>query len=315
MRVSVVVPTYDHQRYIDEAVSSVLRQRTSFDFEVILSEDCSTDGTRDKVLEWGRRSDRVRLLLSDVNLRSNEVVARGFRAALGEYIALLDGDDLWTSPDKLERQVEFLDRNPGCTMCFHNASVMDAEGVIQAGRTWTSIDVKRYSTLEDILAGNFIATCTTMFRNGVLENVPAWYADFFPMTDWPLYVLYAEHGQIGYIPEVMSAYRIHSGGQYSRLTERQRLDRTDRFYRDIDGRTDGRHRQLVRRCHWRYFLDWALEYLGRGEVDLAKHCYRVSFGMGGPSTVRGWTEAFRVGLRVHAPGRRLPRSEERGEQG
>lgn len=315
MRVSVVIPTYDHQRYIDEAVSSVLGQRTSFDFEVILSEDCSTDGTRDKVLEWGRRSDRVRLLLSEINLRSNEVVARGFRAAVGEYIALLDGDDLWTSPDKLERQVGFLDRNPICTMCFHNASVIDAEGAVQAGRSWTSNDVKPYSTLEDILAGNFIATCTTMFRNGVLENIPGWYAGFFPITDWPLYVLYAEHGQIGYIPEVMGAYRIHSGGQYSRLTERQKLDRTDRFYRDINARTGGRHERLVRRSHWRYFLDWALEYLDRGEVDLARYCYRSSFGMGGPPAVRGWLEAVRVGLRVRSPGGWPARSRERGGKG
>ncbi len=116
-KVSVVVCTYNHAPFIDQALASVLGQDTSFRFEVIVSEDCSNDATRDIVLRWrDEHPDRIRLLLSERNLRSNEVVARGFRAATGEYVVLLDGDDYWTSPQKLQRQADFLDAHRDCAL-------------------------------------------------------------------------------------------------------------------------------------------------------------------------------------------------------
>jgi glycosyltransferase involved in cell wall biosynthesis len=99
----VLVVTYNHARFIAQALESALGQRTSFGVEILVSEDCSTDGTREKVIGYQRKyPDRIRLLLSESNLRSNAVVARGIRAARGEYLALLDGDDYWISPDKLK---------------------------------------------------------------------------------------------------------------------------------------------------------------------------------------------------------------------
>src|SRR5688572_23850951 len=124
MKVSVLVMTYNHARFIRQALDSVLMQRTGFDFEVLISEDCSTDGTREIVVEYARRHPHtITLLLSEANLRSNAVVTRGIDAARGEYIALLDGDDYWTSPDKLRKQAAFLDSHSECALCFHNARV------------------------------------------------------------------------------------------------------------------------------------------------------------------------------------------------
>src|SRR5262245_61904643 len=157
MKVSVLVMTYNHARFIRQAVDSVLMQRAGFEFEILISEDCSTDGTREIVLDYARRHpDTIRLLLSDTNLRSNAIVVRGIEAARGEYVALLDGDDFWTSPDKLQRQVRFLDTHPDCSLCFHNARVHrdDADG----GWNWTPGNHPRIATLEDLWMGNFIAT-------------------------------------------------------------------------------------------------------------------------------------------------------------
>ena len=315
IRVSVVVCTYNHEPFIDQALASVLGQDTSFGFEVIVSEDCSTDATRDIVLRWrDEHPDRIRLLLSERNLRSNEVVARGFRAATGEYVALLDGDDYWTSPLKLQRQADFLDAHLECALCFHDAEVVDDAGNSIAGRRWTPVSQKTISTLEDIWFGNFIATCSTLFRRSALPDIPAWYADFFPITDWPLYILCAEHGDIGYVPEVMAAYRLHVRGLYSPLSADEKLRATDRFYRLMNERTAYRHNAVARRAHRRFFLDWAHEHLARGEPALARLCVRLSFGYGMPRSARELAETLRVGLAAHTPFGR-PRAVSKTEAG
>ena len=163
MKVSVLVVTYNHENFIAQALNSVLAQKVEFDYEVLVSEDRSTDRTRDIVTEFHQRyPDRIRLILSEHNLNSNEVVGRGIRAAKGQYVALLDGDDYWTSEHKLQRQAQFLDSHPDCAMCFHNAVVVYEDGSREP-RNWTPPQQKEFSTLEDIWMGNFIATCSTMF--------------------------------------------------------------------------------------------------------------------------------------------------------
>jgi glycosyltransferase involved in cell wall biosynthesis len=302
MKVSVVVVTYNHAPFIDAALRSVLDQTAGFDFEVIVSEDRSTDATRDIVLAWREQHpERIRLLLSDRNLRSNEVVARGFRAATGEYVALLDGDDYWTSQHKLQRQADYLDEHPDFCLCFHDAEVVDDAGESLDDRRWTPANQKLRSTLTDIWFGNFIATCTTMFRRTALADIPAWYADFFPITDWPLYILCAEHGDIGYIPEVMAAYRLHERGLYSPLSPADKLRATDRFYRRMNERTGYRHDATAHRAHRRFFLDWAHDHLAHGERALARLCVRLSLGYGIPWRAREVAETLRVGLAAHAP--------------
>jgi len=175
MKVSALVVTYNHARFIAQALDSVLMQEAPFPWEILVSEDASTDGTREIVVEYQRRHPgRIRLLLSERNLRSNRVVARGFEAARGEYVALLDGDDYWTARDKLAKQAVFLDAHPECAMCFHNATVVHEDGS-RPPWSWTPPQQKPLATLEDIWLGNFIATCSSMFRRGVCGPLPPWY--------------------------------------------------------------------------------------------------------------------------------------------
>ena len=173
MRVTALVVTYNHGPFIAGALESALRQETSFDYEILVSEDRSTDGTREIVLDYQRRHpDRIRLILSERNLRSNAVVARGIRAARGEFIALLDGDDLWTSPHKLQKQVDFLDGHPDCALCFHNAQVVHEDGS-RPPWLWTPQGQKAISTLTDLWRGNFIATASAMLRRARIGDIPA----------------------------------------------------------------------------------------------------------------------------------------------
>lgn len=224
MKVSVLVMTYNHERFISQALESVLMQKVTFEYEILISEDRSTDDTRNRVLNiHAKYPDRIRLLLSETNLHSNEIVVRGIEASKGQYVALLDGDDYWLCPYKLQKQVDFLETHPECAMCFHNVDVLYEDEDIDPHPFHADEPKSRFSrpvpkpisTLRDLVRGNFIQNCSTFFRRGLFREFPSWYYNFFPITDWPLHILNAQHGHIGYIDEVLGVYRVHRGGQWS----------------------------------------------------------------------------------------------------
>src|SRR6267378_159018 len=118
MKLSVVMVTYNHERYIAQALSSVVAQRTNFDFEIIVAEDCSTDGTRAIVMDFARRyPGKILPLLRERNLGMMRNFKEALAASSGSYVALLDGDDYWIREDKLQAQVDFLDSHPDHAVC------------------------------------------------------------------------------------------------------------------------------------------------------------------------------------------------------
>ena len=277
--VSVLVVTYNHARFVRQALDSALAQRLAHPFEILVSEDCSTDGTRAIVQEYAERHPQlVRLLLSEQNLHSNEVVARGFRAARGRYIALLDGDDYWTSDDKLRAQFAFLEARPDLTICFHNVQVVD-ERSQSTGRLWNAPGQPEVSGLHELLRGNFIAMGSVMYRRAAVAEVPAWY-NRFPITDWPLHVLYAREGRIGYLDRTLGVYRLHAGGLYSTLHERQKLEASADFYRRLRACSPGPLAAEVARGQRDFFLGWAEEFRRRGDLRMRLRCLRWAWSGG-----------------------------------
>ena len=220
--VSVCVQTYQHASYIRDALDSVLMQQTDFDFEILLGEDESTDGTREICIEYDKRyPEKIRLFL---NSRKNVVYINGhptgrwnflnnLKNARGKYIALLPGDDYWTDPFKLQKQVDFLDSHPECAICFHNVMSVFEDGKHEPLNHCPD-NQKMIFSLEHLLRGNFIYTCSVMFRRGLFGEFPQWYYKC-KMGDWPLHILNAQHGDIGYIDQIMAVYRIHSTGAWS----------------------------------------------------------------------------------------------------
>lgn len=276
--VSVLVVTYNHERFVRQALDSVLAQRLPQPFEILVSEDCSTDGTREVVQGYAQSHANVmRLLLSERNLHSNEVVARGFRAARGRYVALLDGDDFWTSDDKLRAQVAFLDARPDLTICFHNVQLVD-DGSQSMGRLWNGPGQPDVSGLHELLRGNFIATSSVVYRRAAVAEVPAWYGGFFPVTDWPLHVLFAREGGIGYLDRTLGAYRLHGGGLFSTLGEREKLEANADFYRRLRAFSSGPLAAEVARAQRDYFFGWAEEFRRRGDRRMVLRCLRWAWG-------------------------------------
>lgn len=222
-RVSILMIAYNVAPYIGEAIESVLMQRVNFRYQLVIGEDCSTDATRDIVADYARRHpDRIRAILRDRNMGMNENFVATYAQCDGEYVALLDGDDLWTSPDKLQQQVDLMDRERDCAMCVHNALVTyedesESPHPFYAPQRWnrfTSPTPKPRSSIADLATGNFIQTGSVLYRGGLVSTLPDWFLGM-PTFDWPLHVLHAEHGSIAYIDEVMSTYRVRAGSFWS----------------------------------------------------------------------------------------------------
>ena len=247
MKVTVLVTTYNHEKYIAQALDSVLMQKTNFDYKIIIGEDCSTDRTRSIVVDFQRRNpQKIRLLLPRKNLgcgSGNRIFAQAFELAQSQYVALLDGDDYWISPTKLQKQADFLDAHPECALCFHNA-IRIYEDSNRAPLPYNLKGQKQVSVLEDIWQRNFIAGCAAMFRKDALGNFPEWYYDL-QYGDWPLYILCAQYGKIGYLDEILGVYRVHGKGLWSGLNSVQKLEGLIAFYETMNANLDFQFNDIV----------------------------------------------------------------------
>jgi glycosyltransferase involved in cell wall biosynthesis len=277
--VSVLIITYNHQAYVAQALDSVLAQRTSRNFEIVVSEDRSTDATFEIVERYARLHDRIRIIRSERNIRSNEVVARAIRAARGRYVCMLDGDDYWLGVDRLEDQAARLDRSPEISAVFGNAAVFE-DGGAPSDRRWTPPEHPALTDLEDLWEGNPFASCAGMMRRSALADLDPWYSEFF-LTDWPQYIVCARSGPIAFENKITCAYRQHAGGQFSALTTRARLDQIEDFYRRMERVRAAGPRRFIRAGRTRYFFGLAQQYARQGEAPLARDCLARALRAGG----------------------------------
>ena len=215
--VDVLLITYNHEKFVAQAIESILTQQANFEFKLTIGDDCSTDGTRDILRRYVEKyPNRITLLLDDQHrgLTDRERVGiKTLTGATARYIALLDGDDYWTDHYKLQKQVNFLESHADFSICFHNVT-MFYEGDCQPPVDFPGPQQPSVSELQDLFTDNFIPTCSVMFRRDDLKQLPDWFFTITP-TDWPLHILNARYGKIGYLNEVMAAYRVHGAGAWS----------------------------------------------------------------------------------------------------
>jgi glycosyltransferase involved in cell wall biosynthesis len=225
MKLQVLTVTYNHGPYIAQAIESVLMQQTAFNVEMLIGEDCSTDDTR-AVIESYREKypDRIKPVFNEKNLGPAENFKALYHRADAEYIALLEGDDYWTDASKLARQVEFLERNPTFSFSFHNVNIIDqSAGTVKPH--FAPRSMAPYGTLANLLRGNYIQSCSVVYRRSNLPKIPEWLQQL-PLGDWPLHILHAEKGPFGYIDEIMAVYRILGSGSWANRPVSYRLERS-----------------------------------------------------------------------------------------
>ena len=214
MKVSVCMVTYNHEPFIRQAVESALAQKTDFDYEIVIGEDCSTDGTRAVLQQLDREHPgRLRLLLRDRNLGMMPNAMATLADCNGDYIASLEGDDYWTDQGKLQKQAEILDKHPSIIACHHWHTCRYENGLPDAGTPLEGYLPRDVSTVREIFANRMrVKTRTVMFRN-VFQQIP------FP--DWvhgmiagdvPFSMILGKYGDFYFLDQSMAVYRITGKG-------------------------------------------------------------------------------------------------------
>ena len=226
-KVSVVVTTYNHEKYIAQCLDGILMQQTSFPFEIILGEDESTDGTRELCQDYAKKHpDKIKLFLrsrNDVIKINGKATGRfnfieNLKACTGKYIALCEGDDYWTDPLKLQKQVDFLEANSEYGMCFHKVEVFNQEEN-KFEQDCITRPVLETTTINELAKGNFMHTPSVMLRNDF--EIPKWFTKS-PIGDWTLYMIAIKDKKIKKIDETMAVYRVHNKGIWSLKSNQQR---------------------------------------------------------------------------------------------
>jgi glycosyltransferase involved in cell wall biosynthesis len=223
--VSVCPITYNHAKHFSQAVESILSQQVDFEFEIIVGEDESSDGTREIALEYQRNfPDKIKVLLhsrKDVIYVNGRATGRWnfvdtLSQAHGKYIALLSCDDFWTDPHKLQKQVDVMEAHPEYSVCGHWTVNVDENGDLLSSQPLTGKSCPEIFSTEHALNGTPLIPNSWLFRRFDLASHPQ-YSLFLglPAGDDPLMLMLLGRG-LGYcIRQDMSAYRIHSGGTWS----------------------------------------------------------------------------------------------------
>lgn len=206
--VSICCISYNHERYIKDALDGFVMQKTNFPFEIVISDDCSKDATRDIITEYKAKHPT---LIRDVSPEKNMGAIPNFlhvqKKAIGKYVAICEGDDFWVDPYKLQKQVDFLETHSDYVACFHNAYVQRG----QNRGLFNALNESHYPTTEDIISRRwFIATASLTYRKE-LKDFPEW-GNGVISGDYLLELLLAKEGKFYYMDDVMSVYRVEGQG-------------------------------------------------------------------------------------------------------
>lgn len=210
IQVSVCIVTYNQEKYIAECLDSLVNQKTNFNFEIIVGEDCSTDGTRTIIQKYiNQYPELIVPLFHEKNVGPVENLKQVYLKAKGKYIAHIDGDDL-ALPNKLQKQFDILEMNPDCSICVHNMEAIDGNSK-KMNRTFSVFEEKKYSLLDMYLINPFFIHSSKMFVNKIDE-----YLDQLNVNalDIEVHIEQAKQGDIYFIGECLGVYRQFVGVTY-----------------------------------------------------------------------------------------------------
>lgn len=228
IRVSICCITYNHAGYIRQTLDGFIDQSTDFAFEVLVHDDCSTDGTREIIEEYARLHPSVIIPLYEEENRWSEV--RKYTAsfllpiARGDYIALCEGDDFWTDPLKLQKQFNYMELHPEVSLLTHREAILTPDGLFSRDEILCKLpaEEKDFTTSEIIICGGeLFATASMFFKTESANELPDWYWTA-PVGDYPLCIWLSLAGTVHYMPDEMCVYRFMSQGSWSARNDASR---------------------------------------------------------------------------------------------
>ncbi len=255
--IDVLVLTYNQEKYIAEAIESVLMQKTDFNFRIIIGDDCSTDRTREICIDYKEKyPDKIELVFHKQNFGAVKNFYITYQSCNAKYLAMLDGDDYWTSPIKLQKQIDFLENNGDYSACFHQVTQLNLNN---NETKIIPVNIKKSNLeIEDIIAlpttGWIINTSSLVFRIQSLGILPKWFIKF-NLGDWTLVLLSSINGKTFFLNEVMSTYRINSGGlmQSIQFANHKVIYTLLKIFKEFNSYTNYKFRNLIY-IQLRYFL-------------------------------------------------------------
>lgn len=238
--ISINCITYNHEKYIKDALEGFLMQKTNFKYEILIHEDASTDNTANIIKKYEKKYPKI---IKPIYQKENQF-SKGikinfefnYKRSKGKYIALCEGDDYWTDPYKLQKQVDFLEDHKEFSICFHSVEKIDEDGNILNYKLWPdNTRTKEITTLTDILKTNYIATASVVFRNNLIN-----YEDYENLSkdlvfgDWVFHVLNAKKGSIYFINQKMGVYRKTNKGLHKITDKCKLLEDVLEFYKRLE---------------------------------------------------------------------------------
>jgi|694.fasta_scaffold62089_2 glycosyltransferase involved in cell wall biosynthesis len=219
-KLSVLVPSYNFASYITDCINSIYKQKTNFEFDVIVRDDGSNDNTKDILNDLKRVYPNLVVLDGSVNLGAFENIKLLYKSANSEYVAYLDGDDLFGDDDKLQKQVEFLDENLDYVMSFTGCRYLYEDGKIHPDDSRVICGVKDIVTTEDLIEKNYVGF-GKVFRN--TPNILKEKYSNLPYVDWPMAYELSKYGLIAYQDFFGGLYRISDDGAYSKIPKEEKV--------------------------------------------------------------------------------------------
>lgn len=232
--VSVFMITYNHEKFLSKALDSVLMQKTTFPFEIVIGEDCSTDGTRAILKEYELKYPNIIFPIYHEN--NVGAMRNAYEFTLpkckGKYISCLEGDDYWTDPLKLQIQVDILEANEEFSLCFHNAELLYENQKTKERQLFREYDKSVYSAKENINKW-IIPTASVVFRNVMIDRKMPAYFDNVVHGDFALFMWLGDFGKFYCINEVKSVYRRHDTSLMTQLNNINSIDRLIIQYKNM----------------------------------------------------------------------------------
>lgn len=221
--VSVVMIAYNKEAYLDDAIRGVVRQRLNGPIELIVMDDCSTDGTAKIAMRWAAEYPHiVKYFRNEKNLGLQGNYLEGFKKCTGRFMAICDADDYWCYRKKLQTMVNYMDSNPRCAVAFHRVINYYEE---TGEKSFSNGGMSTYTAIEHLSRSNYITNLSVLYRREAVDlaNLPQWISED-KSPDYAMHMLYAAHGYIHFFKRPMGVYRKSSQGVWSMTDEFKRLE-------------------------------------------------------------------------------------------
>lgn len=272
--VSVLMLAWNHAPYIRQSIESIVCQQCDFDFELIIGEDQSSDDTLAICRSFQREfPSMVRLVTSSDNVGMHRNFARIWHKARGEFIAFCEGDDFWTDPEKLRRQVEWMKCNPTYTLCGSPTNIIreNTRDEWEVSGTIVPPIIKQSYSLKDLIPFYSFHTSSIILRKSKV-GFPTWLWQQY-CIDRPLYLLCAEQGPVGYLPDVMSVYRLHGDGNWSPISWLEKAQKGINLFNALDRHFSNKYHSLFQLTIAQVVWSYMNEAIQAGKIIEARKLY------------------------------------------